>query len=173
MTNALQKHFPMIRDKVQLLDEIHHSPALLSVFHSWEERYQKEFLDFCTGVRGVKLLYDSFFKAIFNPDITPKRLERLLSLILKTEIKILKVLPNDSTRIAAESSLLVLDIVIQLADGSIANVEVQKIGYAFPGQRSACYSADHLLRQYKKVRGEKGKHFDYRKDEAGVYHCVF
>ena len=145
MTDALQNHFPMIRDKVQILDEIHQYPTLMSLFNSWEERYQQEFLDFCTGVRGVKLLYDSFFKAIFDPDVAPERLERLLSLILKTEVKILKVLPNDSTRIAAESSLLVLDIVIQLADGSIANVEVQKIGYAFPGQRSACYSADLLL----------------------------
>lgn len=171
MTNALQHHFPMIRDRVQLLDEIQHSPALLSLFQSWEERYQQEFLDFCTGVRGIKLLYDSFFKAIFNPDITPERLERLLSLILKTEVKILKVLPNDSTRIAAESSLLVLDIVIQLADGSIANVEVQKIGYAFPGQRSACYSADLLLRQYKRIKGEKGKLFSY-KDIKKVYTIV-
>ena len=171
MTNALQHHFPMIQDRVQLLDEIQHSPALLSLFQSWEERYQQEFLDFCTGVRGLKLLYDSFFKAIFNPDITPERLERLLSLILKTAVKILKVLPNDSTRIAAESSLLVLDIVIQLADGSIANVEVQKIGYAFPGQRSACYSADLLLRQYKRVKGEKGKLFSY-KDIKKVYTIV-
>lgn len=88
--------------------------------------------------------------------------EKVLSLILQTEVKILKVLPNDSARIAAENSLLVLDIVVQLADGSIANVEVQKIGYAFPGQRSACYSADLLLRQYKRVRGEKGKKFQYQ-----------
>ena len=161
----------MIRDKVQLLDEIRCSPALLSIFNSWEERYQQEFLDFCTGVHGIKLLYDSFFKTIFNPDATTERLERLLSLILKTEVKILKVLPNDSTRIAAESSLLVLDIVIQLADGSIANVEVQKIGYAFPGQRSACYSADLLLRQYKRVKGEKGKFFSY-KDIKKVYTIV-
>ncbi len=42
-----------------------------------------------------------------------------------------------------------MDIVVELEDGSIANVEAQKIGYAFPGQRSACYSADLLLRQYK------------------------
>ena len=32
MTNALQHHFPMIRDRVQLLDEIQLSPALLSLF---------------------------------------------------------------------------------------------------------------------------------------------
>ena len=40
---------------------------------------------------------------------------------------------------------------------SLANVEVQKIGYSFPGQRSACYSSDLLLRQYKRVKGEKKK----------------
>ena len=44
----------------------------------------------------------------------------------------------------------------------VANVEVQKVGYLFPGQRSACYSADLLLRQYKRVKSEKKKSFSYR-----------
>ena len=39
-------------------------------------------------------------------------------------------------------------------DGGLADIEIQKIGYAFPGERSACYSADLLLRQYKKGEGE-------------------
>lgn len=94
--------------------------------------------------------------------------EELLSLILKNRVKIVKVLLGDSSRIAAESSLLILDIVVQLEDGSIANVEAQKIGYSMPGQRSACYSADLLLRQYKRVKGEKGKKFSYR-DIQKVY----
>ena len=38
--------------------------------------------------------------------------------------------------------------------GSIINVEVQKHGYMFPGERAACYSADLLLRQYQRVRRE-------------------
>ena len=87
-------------------------------------------------------MYDSFFKEIMDPDTAPERLEELLSLILGQKIRILKVLPNDSTRIADESSLVIMDIVIELADHSIANVEVQKLGYKFPGQRAACYSAD-------------------------------
>ena len=53
-----------------------------------------------------------------------------------------------------------------------ANVEVQKIGYSFPGQRSACYSSDLLLRQYKRVKGEKKKAFSY-KDIKSVYTIVF
>lgn len=51
--------------------------------------------------------------------------------------------------------LLAMDIVVELGDGSIANVEMQRIGYLFPGQRSACYSADLLLRQYKRLRGSR------------------
>ena len=46
----------------------------------------------------------------------------------------------------------VLERIEEREDGSIANVEVQKIGYQFPGQRAACYSADLLLRQYKRVK---------------------
>lgn len=102
----------------------------------------------------------------------PERLNELLSLILGQQVKILQVLPNDSTRIADESSLVIMDIVVELEDHSIANVEVQKIGYKFSGQRSACYSADLLLRQYKRVRGERGRAFSYR-DIQKVYTIVF
>ena len=64
-----------------------------------------------------------------------------------------------------------MDIVVQFENGSIANVEVQKIGYLFPGQRSACYSSDLLLRQYKRVRAELGQGFTYRKIQK-VYTIV-
>ena len=121
--------------------------------------------------KGVKLLYDTYFKAIMNPDTRPERFNDFLSEVLGKKVKILKVLPNESTRIAAESSLLVMDIVVQLEDGSIANVEVQKLGYRFPGERSACYSADLLLRQYKRVREELGPSFSY-KDIKKVYTIV-
>ena len=82
------------------------------------------------------------------------------------------MLPVDSTRLADEQSLLIMDILVELADTSLANVEVQKIGYSFPGQRSACYSSDLLLRQYKRVKGEKKKAFSY-KDIKSVYTIVF
>ena len=62
------------------------------------------------------------------------------------------MLPNDSTRLSDESSLLITDIIVELEDGTLANIEVQKIGYAFPGARCACYSSDMLLRQYKRAR---------------------
>ena len=107
-----------------------------------------------------------------DPDSAPERLEELLSLILGQKIRILKILPNDSSRIADENSLVIMDIVIELEDHSIANVEVQKLGYKFPGQRAVCYSADLLLRQYKRIKGEKENTFSYR-DIKKVYTIIF
>ena len=155
MVNVLKQYFPMIRTRGEVLKDISGNERLWELYLSWKEEQQKEFLDFCTGIKGVKILYDSFFKEVMDPDSAPERLEELLSLILDQNVKILTVLPNDSTRIADESSLVIMDIVIELADHSVANVEVQKLGYMFPGQRSACYSADLLLRQYKRVKSEK------------------
>ncbi len=172
MSNNLQKYFPMIRSREEILCEIKEKENLKKIYEGWNLEQQEEFLDFCTGVRGVKLLYDSFFKEIMNPENVPERLEEVLSLIFKQKVRILKVLPNDSSRIADESSLLIMDIVVELVDGSIVNVEVQKIGYAFPGQRSACYSADLLLRQYKRLKNRKGKKFSYR-DIKNVCTIVF
>lgn len=171
MQSKLKSHFPMIRDKQELLAEIHGNPNFLSLYNNWEYQRQQEFLDFCTGARGFKLLYDSFFKEVMNPEYDKSRLERLLCVLLKKKVKILTVLPNDSTRIADETSLLITDIVVELEDGSVANVEIQKIGYAFPGARSACYSSDMLLRQYKRVRARQGDSFSYQ-DIKNVYLIV-
>lgn len=99
---------------------------------------------------------------------------QLLSLLLETKIRIKQILPNDSVRLADEYTLLITDIVIETEDGRIANLEIQKIGYVFPGQRTACYSADLILRQYKRVKDRKrreSKKFNYR-DLKKVYTIV-
>ena len=167
----LKQYFPMIQERKEVLEKIHDKKELLKMFYSWTEEQQEEFLDFCTGVKGPRMLYDGFFKEVMNPESAPERLNEFLSLILGTPVKIHAVLPNDSTRLADESSLLITDIVVELKDGSLANVEVQKLGYKFPGERSACYSADLLLRQYKRVRSKKRKKFSYR-DIKSVYNIV-
>ena len=172
MASKLKQYFPMIHERESLLKQIKAIPALKRQFNSWDACRQSEFLDFCTGVRGLKLLYDSFFKEILNPEYTPERLNRLLSVLLGRQVIIKYVLPGDSTRIADESSLLIMDIIVELDDGSLANVEAQKIGYAVPGQRSACYSADLLLRQYKRLRDEKKRKFSYFEVKE-VYTIIF
>ena len=171
-TTKLKQYFPMIRERKDIKREIDGNPKLLEKYREWDEEQQEEFLDYCTGVKGVKVLYDAFFKEIMNPENTPERLNELLSLLLGQNVTIKRVLPGDSTRLADEQSLLIMDILVELEDNSLANVEVQKIGYSFPGQRSACYSSDLLLRQYKRVKGEKKKAFSY-KDIKSVYTIVF
>ena len=174
MANRLKDYFPLIRERKEVLKEIGSSMALSTLFDSWEQERQEEFLDFCTGVKGVKVLYDSFFKEIMNPEYSPGRLNRFLSLLLGKRVTIKQVIPNDSTRIAAEGSLLVTDIVVEFEDGGLADIEIQKIGYAFPGERSACYSADLLLRQYKRAREKiqgRNRKFSY-KNIKNVYTIV-
>ena len=172
MAKTLKDYFPMIQTRKEVLKEIGNNKRLQDIFELWQEEQQEEFLDFCTGARGVKILYDSFFKEIFSPEYHPERLENILSLLLKRKVKIRQILPNDSVRIADEQSLLITDMLVELEDGSLANIEIQKLGYAFPGQRVACYSADTLLRQYKRVKSERKKRFTYR-DVKNVYTIVF
>ena len=153
------------------MEEITNNHKFSDMFASWRKNQQEECLDFCSGARGVKLLYDSFFKEILNPKYAAGRLEEFLSLLLGQQVRIVQILPNDSVRIADEGTLLITDIVVELEDGSIANIEVQKIGYMFPGQRCACYSADLLLRQYKRIQDKKEGNFSY-KDIRDVYTIV-
>ena len=165
-------YFPNIRSREAVLDIVNHNDSLQAVFSSWLQEEQDRFLDYCTGVRGVKILYDPYFKEIFNPEYTPERLETLLSLILGERVRVKQILPNDSTRLTDEGSLLVTDVVVEFEDGRIANVEVQKIGYYFPGERTACYISDLMLRQYKRVRNQKKEKFSY-KDIREVYTIIF
>ncbi len=165
MANVLQKYFPMIRTREEVRKEITGNDRLRTVWQEWNREQQELFLDYCSGQRGVRILYDTFFKEILDPNTTPERVEELLSLILKQKVKILKVLPLESPRLGDEQSLIVMDVVVELEDHSIANLEVQKAGYYFPGQRAACYSSDLLLRQYRRVREDlekQEKRFSYK-----------
>ncbi len=71
MSNKLTQYFPTIRSREEVLRDINFNSQLTAIFYSWSESQQTEFLDFCTGVRGVKILYDAFFKEIMNPEYTP------------------------------------------------------------------------------------------------------
>ncbi len=172
MQTKLKQYFPLIWERNELIEEINGNPSLEFRFRQWNKVQQEYFLDCCTGMKGIKILYDAFFKEIMNPEITPERLEEFLTLLMGREVKIIQILMNDGSCIADESHLLIMDIIVRLEDESIVNVEVQRIGYDFPGERSACYSSDLLLRQYKLVRSERGKKFHYR-DIKDVYTIVF
>ena len=86
----------MIRERSEVLADIASKKELQEQFNQWTEKQQEEFLDFCTGAKGVRMLYDSFFKEVANPEYSQERLNDFLSVMLKQKVKILHVLPNDS-----------------------------------------------------------------------------
>ena len=167
----LQKYFPLLKTREEVLSIINADKRLRSIYNKWNDIAREEFLLFCTGQKGIKILYDSFFKEVFNPEYSTERLDRLLSAIMEKKVHIIQILPVDSTRMGDETSLVTMDIVVELEDKSLVNVEVQKIGYFFPGARSACYSSDLLLRQYKRIR-DKSTVFSYKKMNP-VYTIIF
>lgn len=51
----------MIRERKEVLTDIKNNRFLRMEFEQWTEEQQEEFLDFCTGAKGVKIVSDSFF----------------------------------------------------------------------------------------------------------------
>ncbi len=113
------------------------------------------------GIRGVPIQFDPIFKKVFDPDIHPERLEDLISSVLGEKIKIDHVLPNNGNQLVDQGTFVIMDVVAMLEDGSMIDAEMQKIGYLFPAQRTSCYMSDMVMRQYNRVRAERGKHFKY------------
>lgn len=168
---TIRDFFPELPTEQELRERIRKRHDLRVRFDSWTQCQQQEFLDMYTGKRGFKILYDSYFKEVMSPEYDVSRLESFLETIIGGPVKIMSLLPNDSVRLDDENTLLVTDIIVELQDRSIANVEVQKIGYMFPGARCSCYLSDMMLRQYRRVRGRKGVPFSYM-DIQKVYLIV-
>ena len=149
----------------EVLAELKTDETLFNLFDKLSWELKEEFVSFCMGVRGMRITYDPMFKFVFDPELKPERLEEFLSLCLKETVRILQVIPNESKRLTEESSLLVMDILVRLASGALVNVEIQRVGYLFPGARCACYSSDLIMRQYSQVRENKrqsGQRFSYQ-----------
>ena len=157
-------------DRKIVIDNLKNDPLLSVRFRSLTGELKERMIDFLCGTATLPLTYDPFFKKLFNPDIYPERLENFISSVLKKKVKIKCILSQEDSQLQG-ATLLILDIIVELEDGSIANVEIQKISYLFPAQRMSCYSADLLLRQYARVKGEKGKGFTYN-DLKKVYTII-
>ena len=160
---TLRCFFKNLPTEQEMRDRIEGREDLKKLYESWNAAQQCEYLDRCTGKKGFNILYDAYFKEVMNPEYDPARLESFLEVVIGEPVKIIKLLPNDGVRLEDENTLLVTDIIVELADGSIANIEVQKIGYMFTGPRCSCYLSDMMLRQYKRIRARDQKAFSYGK----------
>lgn len=145
----------------EILNSIQKSPGSYSRYLALNAEWRRRFLDFCQGKSTLPLIYDPIFKRIFHSDVHPDRLSRFISNMLGMKVKVVKILPNEETMIDG-NSMLIMDILVQSEDGSLINVEIQKQPYAFPAERISCYSADLLMRQYARVKGEQGQNFTYQ-----------
>ncbi len=146
----------------ELEEALHKSHSLYSQYVNLGSFWKPIFEEYMLGRRTLSLTYDPFFKRIFNPEIHPDRLSDFLSSILGQKVTVTHILPNQNIMLKG-SSLLIMDIVVRLEDGSLTNVEIQKMAVAFPAERMSCYSADLLLRQYEQIRAQAGKQFNYSK----------
>ena len=149
------------RTEQECLAELRKHPRSFFAYQNMSPEWKNRFLGFMEGTKTLPLTYDPFFKKLFNPDIYPERLSSLISSIIGTKVTVQCILSNEDSMLPS-TSLLLLDILVQLEDGSIANVEIQKIPYAFPGERMSCYSSDLMLRQYTRVKSLKGSSFIYK-----------
>ena len=110
MTTKLKNYFHLIRERQDVLSEIQKKSTLNATFRSWTSEQREEFLNLCTGVRGIKLLYDGFFKEIMNPEYVPERLNDFLSHMLRQEVRILKVVTMPP--VAAQMMMKAVDFLL-------------------------------------------------------------
>lgn len=162
----LREIFPDRKSREEVLWNIERNPIVYSRYLDLNEDFQEKFVQFCMGVRGVQMTYDPFFKYIFDAEIHPERLSDMLSHIIGRPLKVKRALPAEHRRISAKGSLLIMDLLVEFETGEIADVEIQKTGYLFPGQRASCYASDMVMRQYERVRSE-------RKDNFSFFHLIF
>lgn len=150
------------KTKDEVLQQIRRNDRTYQKFLNMPFSYQEKILDFLCGKRGLEIVYDPFFQHIFNPEHHPERLESFLTEYLGNSVKIKQVLPREGIHLTEKGSFVVMDIIVELSDGSIMDVEMQKRGYDFPGERSNCYVADMVMRQYNRTRTNLADKFHYK-----------
>ena len=90
IVKELKDVFPMLWRREDILKYVDAHEHLKRIFNEWRPEEQKEFLNICTGVRGVKMLYDGFFKEVMNPEYAPQRLDDFLTQVLGRKTRVTK-----------------------------------------------------------------------------------
>ncbi len=158
----LRKAFGKPKKRDLVIKDISKSPETLMQFNSFSPADQERIIGFLAGETTLQILYDKFFQKVMDPVENPERVESFISALYGQKVRIVSVPPREGSMITDEGSQVIMDILVILEDGSFINIEMQRLGYLFPGERSSCYIADMLMRQYGKIRAEKGKAFSYR-----------
>ena len=159
---SIEQIFGKSCSREEALNALKQHPDSYAVFSSFRPEHQNTILSFLQGKCSLDITLDKFFLYVLNPDTHRDRLESLLSSFLGQPVTIKAILPREGVQLAERGSLVIMDIIVELCDGSTVDVEMQKVGYHFPGQRSDCYTADMIMRQYNRVRSERNDEFSYK-----------
>ncbi len=154
----------------EALTRIQSDPASYEAYQSLNASYQNSLLQFVMGQNGLAITYDKVFRAVMLPGDTTDRLAHFLSIFFDAPVQVQMLLQREGSQIDETSHLVIADIIAKMSDQSLVNVEIQKIGYAFPGERSSCYTSDMIMRQYNYLKN-KNPNFSYH-DMKSVYLIV-
>ncbi len=149
------------RSRKAVLEMLKQKQEVWRDFQMFPNEYQEELLLFCMGEKGLRTTYDKVFKYIYNPEKHRERLEDMISAILEEPVRIVRVLQREGVQLKELGTFIIMDIVVKLTNGNLVNVEMQKIGYRFPAERTDCYLADLLMRQYNDLQQSNEK-FNYK-----------
>lgn len=159
-------------------------PDFAAYFERLDMETQEELIQiFLDDKRIFPATFDTVFKFVFDPKRHPERLSRFLSLLLKQNITVIAQLPSETHVDSVYAKGIILDILVQLEDGSLADVEMQQITLDFPTQRAAVHSARLINQQYQTIKAQKKKdvrYIDVRKvytivffvDDANIFHSL-
>ena len=150
------------KGKIGILKQIQSDAQLLEKWDMLPDEKQDYFRQVDERKLVPNILSDIIFKTVFDPDINPKRISRLVSSILGKEISVIRSLDKEGIHLSENSKGVILDVVVQFDDGSVADVEIQREGVKIPPQRAATYSANLLTRQYAIEKGEDKRDVDFR-----------
>jgi len=140
------------RLREDVIKDIAADPKMFARFEKLEPEDQEMLLEFFMGNRGLNVLYDPFFKKIMNQE----RLEKFLEQVMGQPVKIVRIIPTGELQQSAEGSVMIMDMIVRLGDGSYVDLEVQRISVDFPFERAACYASDLVVRQYEQIKAEQG-----------------
>ena len=104
------------RTRLDVLRQIHEDEETFTMFQRLCPNEQEAFLQFCIGNRNLKVTYDPFFRSIFHPEKHPGRLDQFLSSVMGQPVKVRAILPREGTRLSAEASFMVMDVLVELED---------------------------------------------------------
>ena len=151
------------KTREDVISDFRKEPDIWRIFSSFNADYQEELILFCMGEKGLKLTYDTIFRLIMDSRKHPERMESFLSAILDKKINIVEIFEREGIHLTEKASFVIMDILVRANDGEYINVEMQKIGYAFPLARTDCYSADLIMRQYNDAKQKHGDDFSFSK----------